>query len=142
VGVALFKGPAVLLVRRGKPPNAGSWSLPGGRQEWGETAEHGARRELLEETGITAGPLTFTAHVDGIHRDVSGTVLFHYTILDFTGYWLAGDPVAGDDVTDAVWAPLDALGPYQLWSEAHRVIAAARRALSCASDAIATSGPG
>jgi hypothetical protein len=39
----------------------------------------------------------------------------------------SGDPVADTDVTEAVWAPLDALDGYSLWSEAHRVIAIARR---------------
>ncbi len=129
LGVALFKAASVLLVRRGKAPNAGSWSLPGGRQELGETAVDGARRELLEETGVTAGPLILAANVDSIHRDAAGAILFHYTILDFAGQWLAGEPVAGDDVTDAVWAPLDTLAPYELWSEAHRVITAAQTVL-------------
>ncbi len=140
LGVALFKDGHVLLVRRGKPPNAGSWSLPGGRQELGETAEAGARRELLEETGTQAGPLLLAAHVDSIHRDLAGQVSFHYTILDFAGHWVAGEPVPGDDVTAAEWASLDALGPYDLWSEAHRVIATARHLLSFASGGTGTGG--
>lgn len=129
LGVVLFKTASVLLIRRGKAPNAGSWSLPGGRQELGETAVDGARRELLEETGVTAGTLILAANLDSIHRDPDGVILFHYTILDFAGHWVAGEPVAGDDVTDALWAPLDALEPYALWSEAHRVIAAGLRVL-------------
>ena len=130
LGVVLFKAGSVLLVRRGKAPNAGAWSLPGGRQELGETAADGARRELLEETGCTAGALVLAANVDSIHRDEAGRILFHYTILDFVGRWVSGEPVAGDDVTDALWAPLDGLEPYALWTEAHRVIAAAQRVLA------------
>ena len=120
---------AVLLVRRGKPPNAGAWSIPGGAQKLGETAEAGARRELLEESGLHAGPLHLAAHVDSITRDAGGTVQFHYTILDFAALWTGGEPAPGGDVTGAVFAPLDALAPFQLWSEAHRVIAIARRLL-------------
>jgi len=126
IGVVLLKPGAVLLVRRAKAPSAGSWSLPGGAQELGETAEQAARRELLEETGLAAGPMRLVANVDSIHHDAAGRVQFHYTILDFAARWTGGVPQAGDDVTEAVFAPLDGLGPYALWSEAHRVIGLAR----------------
>jgi ADP-ribose pyrophosphatase YjhB (NUDIX family) len=127
IGMIVLKGDAVLLVRRGKPPNIGSWTLPGGAQEVGETAEEAARRELLEETGITTGPLMFAAHVDNIRRDRDGRVQFHYTILDFAARWESGEPVAATDVTEALWAPLDRLHDFALWSEAYRVIAIARQ---------------
>ena len=39
-----------LLVKRGKEPNKGMWSLPGGKLEWGEPTLAGAQRELDEET--------------------------------------------------------------------------------------------
>lgn len=139
IGVVLLKPPsgdipgAVLLVRRGKPPAMGSWSLPGGAQKLGETAEHAARRELAEETGLKAGPLVLAANVDSIHHDAGGRVQFHYTILDFAAWWQEGEPVAGGDVTDAVFAPLDDLVPFELWSEAHQVIGLARRLLNSAS---------
>ncbi len=129
IGVVVLRSDAVLLVRRGKPPNIGSWTLPGGAQEIGETAETAARRELLEETGIAVGDLHFAAVVDSIRRDADARVQYHYTIIDFCARWVSGEPQAGSDVTEAVWAKLDALGPFDLWSEAHRVIAASRRIL-------------
>ena len=129
LGVVLLRRDAVLLVRRGKPPAAGAWSIPGGAQELGETAEAGARRELLEETGLHAGPLHLAAQVDSITRDPAGAVQFHYTILDFAARWTGGTPQAGGDVTAAEFAPLHALERYNLWSEAHRVIALSRRLL-------------
>ena len=135
IGVVLLKprfrlGPAVLLVRRSKPPAAGTWSIPGGAQELGETAEAAARRELLEESGLTCGKLHLVANVDSIHHDDAGRVQYHYTILDFAAHWQGGDPTPGSDVTEAVFAPLDGLEPYALWAEAHRVIALARTALA------------
>lgn len=125
LGVVLLRGRDVLLVRRAKPPGLGSWSLPGGAQEVGETAEAGARRELLEEAGVTAGPLRLVAHVDSIHRDPAGQVQFHYTILDFTGSWATGTAAAESDVSEVAWAPVDSLVPYALTSDALRVIALA-----------------
>jgi 8-oxo-dGTP diphosphatase len=131
IGIVVIKqdsrGDQVLLCQRGKPPNLGSWTLPGGAQEVGETCEDAARRELSEECGLLVGPLHFCAYVDTIRRDADGRVRFHYTILDFAARWESGEPIAGSDVTAAIWAPLDALEPYELWSEAHRVIAVARR---------------
>ena len=129
IGVVVLKPGSVVLVRRGKHPNFGAWSLPGGAQELGETTEEAARRELLEETGVSVGDLVLAANVDSIRRDTHGRVQYHYTILDFAARWVAGDPAAGSDVAEAIWAPLDDLEPYALWSEAHRVIAIARRLL-------------
>ena len=129
IGVAVLRPGEVLLVRRGNPPNAGQWSLPGGAQELGETAEDAARRELLEETGLRVGVLHLAAQVDSIHRDDDGRVRYHYTIIDFAAAWTSGEAVAGGDVTEAIWAPLDGLEPFALWSEAHRVIGLARTAL-------------
>lgn len=130
IGIVVIKDDHVLLCRRGKPPNVGSWTLPGGAQDVGETCEAAARRELEEETGLTVGDLHFCAYVDTVRRDTDGRVRFHYTILDFAARWQSGEPVASTDVSETHWAPMDALEPYGLWSEAHRVIAIARRLIA------------
>ena len=130
IGIIVLREDAVLLIRRSRPPAMGSWSLPGGAQELGETAIDAARRELLEETGLTVGDLTLVAHADSIHRDAEGRVEYHYTILDFAARWQGGEAVAGADAGAIAWAPFDQLAAYALWSEAHRVIAAARAALA------------
>jgi len=122
IGIVLFRGEEVLLIRRGRPPALGAWSLPGGGQELGETAEACARRELLEETGCTAGPLTLIAHVDSIHHDAEGRIEYHYTILDFAGRYEAGEALAGDDVTELAWVRPDQFDHYGLWEEARKVI--------------------
>jgi 8-oxo-dGTP diphosphatase len=119
----------VLLIRRGRAPMLGAWGLPGGGQELGETAEDAARRELLEETGLTVGRLVLAGNVDSIDRDAEGRIRYHYTILDFAGLWEGGEPRALSDAADVTWADLRDLAPYDLWSEAHRIIALARKAL-------------
>ena len=129
IGVAVLRAEAVLLVRRGNPPNAGAWSLPGGGQELGETAEAAARRELREETGLEVGDLVLAATVDSIHHDADGRVRYHYTIIDFAARWHAGNPMAGGDATAVAWAAFGELAAYGLWSEGVRVVEAARRLL-------------
>jgi ADP-ribose pyrophosphatase YjhB (NUDIX family) len=130
IGVAVLRPGAVLLARRGRPPNLGAWSLPGGAQELGETAEAAARRELAEETGLSVGPLLLAANVDSIHRDPDGRVRYHYTIIDFCARWAGGEPAPAGDITDLVWAPFDAFDDYDLWSEARRVVGIARTLLA------------
>ena len=129
IGTVMLRPGAVLLVRRARAPALGQWSIPGGAQELGETAEAAARRELLEETGLHAGDLSLVANVDSIHLDQEGRIQFHYTILDFATAWQTGDPVAGSDVSEAAFFPYEDLPALKLWSEAYRVIAAARALL-------------
>ncbi len=128
VGVVVLRPDprAVLLIRRGKPPNQGRWAIPGGGQELGETVEATARRELSEETGLAVGALHLAAIVDSIHPDATGCIVYHYTIIDFAAVWSGDVAAAGGDATELAWAGLDDLSRYDLWSEAHRVIAIAR----------------
>ncbi len=126
IGIVVIRDNEVLLCRRGKPPNVGSWTLPGGAQDVGETCQDAARRELHEETGLTVGDLHFCAYVDTIRHDSAGRVRFHYTILDFAARYQGGIAVAGSDVSEVAWVSMDDLAPYNLWTEAHRIIEIAR----------------
>jgi 8-oxo-dGTP diphosphatase len=117
-------GVEVLLIRRGKAPRAGEWSIPGGRQEWGETVRETAVREIMEETGVTVTGLRLIDVVDGIYR-VDGAVTGHWTLVDFRADWAGGTPRAGDDAIDAKWVLVTDLGRYGVWSETKRIVAAA-----------------
>ena len=130
IGVVAFRGEAVLLVRRARPPRLGAWSLPGGAQHLGEGAQAAARRELLEETGIEVGPLLLADVIDAVTTDAEGRVRFHYTIIDFAGHWTGGEARAGDDASEVAWARPEALPAYHLTSDALAVIALARKRLA------------
>ncbi|PKP80440.1 MAG: phosphohydrolase [Alphaproteobacteria bacterium HGW-Alphaproteobacteria-18] len=126
-GTVCFKGEDVLLIRRGTPPMAGDWSIPGGRIEFGERAEAAALRELKEETGITARLIGLVDVVDAIFTSrTSGAVTRHYVLFDFAALWVSGDPVAGDDAGHAEWISPQHLAEIPLWNETRRVIEKAR----------------
>jgi ADP-ribose pyrophosphatase YjhB (NUDIX family) len=131
IGVVVFRrrGSEVLLIKRGRAPAQGEWSFPGGAQRVGETAQAAARRELKEETGIEAGALRLVTYADSIHRDASQRVQFHYTILEFSGVWLRGEPRAGGDAAEAAWAPLSGLDRFGLAADISRVILACKAVL-------------
>lgn len=115
VGCLVWKDARILLIRRGKPPGYGEWSLPGGSQELGETLFAAAEREVREETGVMARARGVLTAVDNIVRDADGTLRFHYTIVDVEADWIAGEPVAGDDALDARWADLAACEALVAW---------------------------
>jgi 8-oxo-dGTP diphosphatase len=109
--------PEVLLIRRGKPPREGEWSLPGGRIEPGEPVRTAALRELVEETGVEARLLGLIDVVDGLFSPD-----FHYVLIDYVAAWTAGEPVAGDDARDARFVSIPEIDALIGWTETRRII--------------------
>lgn len=101
VGAVAVTAGRLLLIQRGTPPEAGQWSLPGGRVELGETLAEAIVREVNEETGLDVlcgEPLGWVERIGEHH---------HFVIVDFTV--TAPDPGqlrAGTDAADARWVPL------------------------------------
>ncbi len=104
VGAIVHDGQGrLLIIQRGHDPEAGRWSLPGGRVEPGESDAQALAREMLEETGliVTPGPL-----VGAVERPGTGDTVLD--IRDYAATVTGGTLAAGDDAADARWvAPGD-----------------------------------
>ena len=129
VGVVVWKGNHVLLIQRGKEPMRGSWSIPGGSHDLGETVRDAAVREVMEETSvqITLGPIIDV--IDTVRRDDDNRIRTHFTLVDFAATWVSGEPVAGDDAMNAEWVPYEEALTRLTWSETARVIRQSRELL-------------
>jgi len=101
-GIVLDGDGRLLLVLRGRAPSAGTWSVPGGRVETGESYVEATAREVLEETGVRVdgGRLVGKVERDGLGGDV-------YVIRDYLCRPAldvdASAVRAGDDAADAAW---------------------------------------
>lgn len=106
VGAVVLDAPGrVLVVRRGRAPSAGEWSLPGGRVEAGESLQAAIVREVLEETGVGARVVCPLCVVPVAREGYAYAIHEHL----LTALEPAPEPHAGDDAAEARWIdPVDA----------------------------------
>lgn len=101
----VVKGHEVALIRRGKEPFKGSYALPGGFLNYGETLEHCVVREVQEETGLRTEIVGLVGVFSSPDRDPRGhfvTAVYHLKVV-------GGTMRAGDDAEGAEWVHLDRL---------------------------------
>jgi 8-oxo-dGTP diphosphatase len=122
--VVLDKDGRVLLVKRGRPPKVGAWTLPGGHVEPLESLEAAIVREVREETGLVVvarRPLGVVALVsEGFRYDI------HEFLCEAEGL---EPPVPGDDAVDVRWAESSELAALGVSREAARVVRRAKRSI-------------
>lgn len=112
----------VLLVRRGQPPRAGSWGLPGGLLDLGERLTDGARREVREETGVDVAIGGIAGVFEPITLDAEGRIEYHYVVVDFWAAHVGGEPAAMDDAAAVAWVDLAELTRYRLSPDSESVV--------------------
>lgn len=113
VGIMILRNGQVLLGQRHADPvkassalhGEGTWTMPGGKAEFGETLENMAKREVLEETGITVNFLKLIALDDNIVPDAH-FLTAGFLCEDFTGEPEIKEP---DEIVEWRWFPLDQL---------------------------------
>ena len=122
VGAVVWKNNDILLVKRAKPPRLGQWSIPGGKQELGETIQEAVHREILEETSVKIEIVELIDVVDAINVDRKGAVEFHATLIDYAARYIDGKEIAGSDAKEVGWFNVDEIGQLNLWEKTKQII--------------------
>ena len=124
VGVMLLKEGKVLLGKRNEDPEKadselhgeGTWTMPGGKVEFGETLIDACKREVLEETGMRVNKLKLISVADDIIEDA------HFITIGFLSDDFEGEPtVLEDDIVEWRWFSLDRL-PKNLFFPTKKII--------------------
>ena len=125
VGVIMLKDGKILLgLRHTDPEKAdselhgeGTWTMPGGKIEYGETLDEAAKREVLEETGI----ILRSAAVICVNTDKNDYA--HFITVGLIGESFVGEPrvLEPDEITEWRWFPLDAL-PERLFGPSRNML--------------------
>ena len=102
VGAVVVDEGRILLVRRGREPLKGQWSLPGGLLELGESLTAGVAREVLEETGLIVEPVELIELLDRIHLE-NEKIRYHYVIADYLCRVTGGTLQAASDADAVRW---------------------------------------
>jgi ADP-ribose pyrophosphatase YjhB (NUDIX family) len=111
-----------LLVKRGRPPRAGAWGLPGGLLDLGEKLVDGVRREVMEECAIEIEVGGLVAAFEPLQHDEDGRIEYHYVVLDYWARHVNGTPIAQDDADDVTWISMDDLDRFPLAADTRAVI--------------------
>jgi 8-oxo-dGTP diphosphatase len=100
VGVIVVRADTVLLGLRRGSHGAGSWALPGGHLQWGESVENCARREVKEETGLNLGVVGQGPYTN----DVMAAEGKHYVTCFVEAVALAGEAQVLEPTKCERWA--------------------------------------
>ncbi|MCD6092526.1 MAG: NUDIX domain-containing protein [Candidatus Aenigmarchaeota archaeon] len=125
IGIMILKDGKVLLGKRNEDPEKadsllhgeGTWTLPGGKLEFGESFEQGAKREIEEETGLKANKLEVICVTNDIVSDA------HFVTVGLLCTEFEGEPAATepDEIVEWKWFMLNQL-PSPVFSPSEKII--------------------
>ena len=131
VGALIVENGSVVLIKRGKAPLLGEWSIPGGMLELGETLRQGTEREAREETGLVVHATELLGVFDRVVPDAEGHIVYHYVLIDFLCERMAGELCAGADAMDARWFTPEEIAKLPLAEDTAEVIRSALAKAIC-----------
>lgn len=99
-GIVFDSSGRLLLVRRGRPPGVGQWSIPGGKCQPEEPPADACVRELLEETGLRVAPVRWVGRVE---RPAPGGDTFVIEDFECAVVSAPESAGAGDDAEEVGW---------------------------------------
>ena len=124
-GVMILKDNKILLGKRHENPEkassmlrgAGTWTMPGGKLEFEETFEEGAKREVMEETGIRLND----SRVICVNQDIIESA--HFVTIGLFSEDFEGEPrvMEPDEITEWKWFDLNEL-PKPLFFPSKKVL--------------------
>jgi len=122
VGAVIVDDGRVALIRRGRAPALGEWSIPGGLMRVGERLRDAVAREALEETGLIVEPVELLELVERIFPAPDGRIRYHYVVADYFCRWQGGNLNAASDALEAAWFSREDLGRLQIGRSIMRVL--------------------
>lgn len=102
----ILQADKILLVKRANDPKRGLWVLPAGFMEWNEDPAEAARREVLEETGLT---VQIDRLLDVFHTPDDGGLAD--IVIGYAAHITGGQLQAADDAEEAGWFSNDDVPP-------------------------------
>jgi len=132
VGAVVFKGSDVLVVKRGRPPLKGHWSIPGGKLEYGEALADAVAREVKEETGCEINVIGLIDVFEARPQKIGEA---HYLLIDYVAEWVSGEVVPADDADEAEFVPFAEALSRLAWDQTRTALQKAKLALKKARDA-------
>lgn len=119
VGVFVIKDGAFLMGQRLNAHGAGTWSLPGGHLEYGESFEQTAAREVYEESGLKVKNIRFGA----VTNDYFDKEQKHYVTVWMLCDWHSSEPILKepDKMIELAWRDFSML-PKPLFLPWHNLL--------------------
>jgi len=122
VGAVIFKNDEVLLIKRGNPPLAGEWSIPGGKLEENESIIEAVQREIKEECNVLVDIDDLIDLFEYIEKDEKNRVKYHFIVFDFRAQYLKGELDHLSDASAARWVKVNDLDKYKMKKDTKNMI--------------------